>query len=420
MQNPIPDYLHEVLDALRDDTSGERASYIPELADADPDKFALAVTTAMGSTYTSGDAQDEFTIQSISKPFAYAAVIMDRGLSHVLEHIGVEPSGEAFNELSLEDGTNRPKNPMINAGAIAVHGLLVGEEATGAQRVDRVLELFSRLAGRQLSIDEEVFASELGTADHNLSMAHMLRKHKIIADDPHEVVSGYTRQCSILVTVADLSAMAATLANGGVQPCTGERIMDSAIAQQVMSVMAVAGMYDGAGDWLTRVGIPAKSGVAGGLVGVLPDQVGIGAFSPRLDSHGNSQRSRLAFERLSTDMGMHLFAPSPGRLDVIDVRRSGVRETFHLQGNVQFTAAAELLDLMAESDYGEEVHIDISRAFSFTDVARRMTLEGLRRLRDEGRRVFLHDPLQSLADPDLGDGTYPETAQVRDYRKISK
>ena len=185
--------------------------------------------------------------------------------------------------------------------------------------------------------------------------------------------------------------------------------MDEDTARQVMSVMAVAGMYDGAGDWLTRVGIPAKSGVAGGLVGVLPDQVGLSAFSPRLDSHGNSQRSRRAFERLSTDMGMHLFAPSPGRLDVIDVRRSGVRETFHLQGNVQFTAAAELLDLMAESDYGEEVHIDISRVFSFTDVARRMTLEGLRRLRDEGRRVFLHDPLQSLADPDLGDGTYPET-----------
>lgn len=409
MRNPIPDYLHEVLDTLREDTSGERASYIPELADADPDKLAIAVTTAMGSTYTAGDAQVEFTIQSISKPFAYAAAIMDRGLDRVMEHVGVEPSGEAFNELSLETGSNRPKNPMINAGAIAAHGLLAGSGASGEQRVDRVLELFSRLAGRQLGIDEKVFASELDTADHNLSMAHMLRKYGIIADDPHEVVAGYTRQCSILVTVADISAMAATLANGGVQPCTRERIMDAATARQVMSVMAVAGMYDGAGDWLTRIGIPAKSGVAGGLVGVLPDQVGIGAFSPRLDSHGNSQRAARAFERLSTDMGMHLLAPSPGRLDVIDVRREGSRETFLLQGNVQFTAAAELLDLMAASESGEEVRLDISRVFSFTAVARRMALEGLRRLRDEGRRVVLHDPLQSLADPDLGDGTYPET-----------
>ncbi|MFJ2471235.1 glutaminase [Glutamicibacter sp. NPDC087583] len=409
MKNPIPDYLHEVLDALRDDTSGQRAGYIPELADANPDFFALAVTTAMGSTYTAGDAGIEFTIQSISKPFAYAAAIMDRGLEHVLEHIGVEPSGEAFNELSLEDGTNRPKNPMINAGAIAAHGLMVGADATGEQRVDRALDLFSALAGRRLRIDEAVFNSELGTADHNLSMAHMLRKHGIIDDDPHEVVTGYTRQCSILVTVADLSAMAATLANGGVQPCTHERIMDEATARQVMSVMAVAGMYDGAGDWLTRVGIPAKSGVAGGLVGVLPDQVGIGAFSPRLDSHGNSQRARRAFERLSTDMGMHLLAPSHGPLDVIDVQRGGTRETFSLQGNVQFTAAAELLDIMSESRFDGDVHVDISRVFSFTDVARRMTLEGLRRLRNEGRRVFLHDPLQSLANPDLGDGTYPET-----------
>lgn len=408
MQNPIPDYLLEVLDALRDDTSGERAGYIPQLAVANPDLFALAVTTAMGSTYTAGDAQAEFSIQSISKPFAYAAAITDRGLERVLQSIGVEPSGEGFNELSLEEGTNRPQNPMINAGAIAAHGLLVGDKASSEQRVQRILDLFSRLAGRELSIDEEVFNSEMDTADHNLSMAHMLRKYQIIADDPHEVVTGYTRQCSILVTVEDLSAMSATLANGGVQPCTRERIIDPLVARQVMSVMAVAGMYDGAGDWLTRVGIPAKSGVSGGLVGVLPDQVGIGAFSPRLDVHGNSQRSRLAFERLSSDMGMHLLAPSHGRLDVVGTRREVTRETFSLQGNVQFTAAAELLDLMAESTFKGSVHVDVSRVFSFTDVARRMTLEGLRRVRNEGRRVFLDDPLQSLADPDLGDGTYPE------------
>ncbi|MCW4466803.1 glutaminase [Glutamicibacter sp. MNS18] len=409
MQTPIPDYLDELLDSLRGDTSGARAGYIPELANANPDLFAMAVTTATGSTYAAGDAQAEFSIQSISKPFAYAAAIMDRGLPTVLASIGVEPSGEAFNELSLEPGTNRPRNPMINAGAITAHGLLVGPDADPEARVDRALRLFSQLAGRQLRVDENVCVSELETADHNLAMAHMLRSYGILADDPHEVVTGYTRQCSILVTVTDLSMMAATLANGGVQPRTRERIMDPATARQVMSVMAVAGMYDGAGDWLTRVGIPAKSGVAGGLVGVLPDQVGIGAFSPRLDEHGNSQRAKRAFERLSSDMGMHLFAPSHGRLDVVGVQREGTREVFSLQGNVQFTAAAELLDLMAESTATGQVHVDISRVYSFTDVARRMTLEGLRRLRLDGRRVFLDDPLQALADPDLGDGTYPET-----------
>lgn len=408
MQTPVPDYLHEVLDTLREDTSGDTAQYIPELANADPTPFALSITTATGSTYCAGDTDTPFSIQSISKPFAYAAAIIDRGLDRVLESIGVEPSGEAFNELSLEDGTNRPKNPMINAGAIAAHSLLVGHDATGEARVQRVLDMFSSLAGRELQVDEDVYRSELVTADHNLSMAHMLRKYGILSDDAHEVVSGYTRQCSILVTVNDLSMMAATLANGGVQPVTREKIIDENTARQVMSVMAVAGMYDGAGDWLTRVGIPAKSGVSGGLVGVLPDQVGIAAFSPRLDSHGNSQRSRRAFERLSSDMDMHLFAPSHGRLDVVGVTLEGSREVFYLQGNVRFTAAAELLDLFSESTFDGAVHLDISRVHSFTSVARRMVLEAMRRLRNEGRQVFLNDPLQSLANPDLGDGTFPE------------
>ncbi|WP_313810554.1 glutaminase [Glutamicibacter sp.] len=408
MQTPIPDYLAEVLDKLRDDVSGATADYIPELANANPDQFALAITTATGGTYSAGDTNAEFSIQSISKPFAYAAAIMDRGLDRVIESIGVEPSGEAFNELSLDPETNRPKNPMINAGAIAAHGLLLGDKADPEERVARVLELFSRLAGRQLRIDDKVFQSELETADHNLAMAHMLKKYGILNDDPHEVVAGYTRQCSILVTVEDLSIMAATLANGGVQPRTRERILDADTARQVMSVMAVAGMYDGAGDWLTRVGIPAKSGVAGGLVGVLPDQVGIGAFSPRLDKHGNSQRARRAFEQLSKDMGMHLFAPSNGRLDVVDVKLETLKETFSLQGNVQFTAAAELLDLMEKSTAQNAVLLDVSGVYSFTDVARRMALEGLRRLRLDKRHVLLHDPWQVLADPHLGDGLYPE------------
>lgn len=408
MQTPIPDYLEEVLDSLRDDTSGATAGYIPELANANPDLFALSVTTATGGTYSAGDTQSEFSIQSISKPFAYAAAIMDRGLERVLESIGVEPSGEAFNELSLDPETNRPKNPMINAGAIAAHGLLLGENANPEERVDRTLKLFSRLAGRDLSIDETVFQSEMETADHNLAMAHMLKKYGILTDPPHEVVTGYTRQCAILVTVEDLSMMAATLANGGVQPRTRERILDSDTARQVMSVMAVAGMYDGAGDWLTRVGIPAKSGVAGGLVGVLPDQVGIGAFSPRLDKHGNSQRARRAFEQLSKDMGMHLFTPSNGRLDVVDVKLETLKETFTLQGNVHFTTAAELLDLMEKSTARNAALLDVSSVNSFTEVARRMALEGLRRLKLDGREVLLHDPWQVLGEPNLGEHIYPK------------
>jgi glutaminase len=169
-------------------------------------------------------------------------------------------------------------------------------------------------------------------------------------------------------------------------------------------------MYDAAGDWLTRVGIPAKSGVAGGIVGVLPDRVGIGTFSPRLDSFGNSQRGRRAFERLSQDMGMHLFSADRGRVDAVDVSESPGTVTFALQGNVQVTAASELLDLMAESDGAADVVLDVTKVHSFSDLGRRMSLEGLRRLRLDGRRVALRDPSGVLPDPDLGDGTYPDAS----------
>ncbi|MFE9681982.1 glutaminase [Streptomyces sp. NPDC006285] len=408
MKTPVPDYLDEVLDSLRDDTRGANADYIPELAEADPDRFGMALTTTLGRTYAAGDADTEFSIQSISKPFAYAAAIIDRGLDRVLDAVGVEPSGEAFNELSLEGDTHRPKNPMINAGAITTHALLVGAEAGQDDRVDRAVTFFSRLAGRDLRVDERVCTSELASAHRNLALAYMLRTYGILDGDVPSVVEGYTRQCSILVSVRDLSVMAATLATGGVQPVTGERVMDPAIAQHVMAVMAAAGMYDAAGDWLTRVGIPAKSGVAGGIVGVLPDRVGIGTFSPRLDSHGNSQRGRLVFERLSQDMGMHLFSADRGRLDAVDVSESRGTVTFTLQGNIQLTAASELLDLMADSNDSADVVLDVTRVHSFSDLGRRMSLEGLRRLRLDGRRVAVRDPSGVLPDPDLGDGSYPD------------
>ena len=410
MRSPIPDYLDEVLGTLRDDNGGEVADYIPELAAADPNRFGLALTTTSGSTYSAGDAEVEFTIQSISKAFAYAAALIDRGLDRVLESVDVEPSGEAFNELSLDGQTNLPKNPMINAGAITTHALLVSEEAGETERVERVRDFFSRLAGRELSIDEDVFASEMEHADRNLAIGHMLRNYGIVHGRVAGIVEGYTRQCSILVTARDLSRMAATLANGGVQPVTGERLMEPWVTRQVMSVMAGSGMYDDAGEWLTRVGIPAKSGVAGGMMGALPDQVGLAAFSPRLNQHGNSVRGRLAFEYLSESMGMHLLSTERGRLDSVRVRREGGDVWIGLQGNVRFTAATEVLDLMESLDESERstVHLDVARVHSFTDVGRRMTLEGLRRLRLDGCRVLLHDPGDVLPDPDLGDGSYPE------------
>ncbi|MEV1292116.1 glutaminase [Pseudonocardia sp. NPDC049635] len=409
MRTPVPEYLAEVLDGVAADRSGAVADYIPDLAAADPEVLGVAVTTVAGRTYAAGDADVEFSIQSISKPFAYAAALADRGTEVVDATVGVEPSGEAFDELSLEGGTHRPKNPMINAGAIAVHHLLRGPDATGAARVDRVLEFFSELAGRRLSIDESVYRSEMDTADRNLAIAHMLRNYRVLDAPAAEVVDGYTRQCAVLVTVRDLAVMGATLANAGVHPVTGRRVVPAAVARRTLSVMAGSGMYDGAGDWLVRVGIPAKSGVAGGLLGALPGQLGLATVSPRLDAHGNSVRGVAICERLSRDMGMHLMEAEPyGATVVRGTRVDGDATVVALQGVVQFAGAETVLDRLAAEPIGtREVVLDLARVDRFSDVGRRMVLEGLRRLAGDGHVVAVVDPDGVLPDPDLGDGTRP-------------
>ncbi|GAB36781.1 glutaminase [Gordonia otitidis] len=410
MHSPVRDYLTEVLDSLADDDGGAVADYIPELATADPDRCAIALTTVDGRTYSVGDDEVEFSIQSISKPFAYAAALADRGFETVSATVGVEPSGEAFNELSLEGDTCRPRNPMINAGAIATHGLLVGADATEEARVERARSFFSTLAGRELRIDEAVYESEIDSADRNLAIAHMLRNYGIITATPHEIVDGYTRQCSVLVTARDLAMMGACLSNGGIHPTTHERVVDRRVARQVMSVMAGCGMYDGAGEWLTTVGIPAKSGVAGGLLGTLPGQCGIAVFSPRLDEHGNSVRGVAAFRRLSNDMNMHLVDAEPYGTTVL--RNVVVAEdttTFQIQGVIQFSGAEYILDALdSDETTTPTVIFDVSQVSHFSDVGRRMVLEGMRRVRLDGRRVVLIDPDDALPDPDLGDGTYPD------------
>lgn len=407
MKNPIPDYLDEVISGVRDDSQGNVADYIPQLAAANPDVLAIAVTTVHGKTYSAGDSNELFSIQSISKPFAYAAALIDRGFERIDLTVDVEPSGEAFNELSLEGETHRPKNAMINAGAIAIHSLVGSEGCSGESRVQRLLGFFSSLAGRELETDEEVCQSEFEHADRNFAIGHMLRNYNLIDGDVHETVLGYTKQCSILVSVRDLSMMTATLAAGGVQPQTGERLMSPEVARQVMSVMAGAGMYDSAGDWLTKVGIPAKSGVSGGMVGVLPNQVGISAFSPRLDTHGNSQRGRRIFERLSADMGMHLFNVDPSNDKSVVKELTDDGAVFHLHGTVQFLTASNLLYQMTDSESLGGATLDISRVDSFSDVGRRMTLEGMRRLHQDGSAIRLYDPEGKLPDPDFGNGEYP-------------
>ncbi|MEU5328908.1 glutaminase [Streptomyces parvus] len=410
MRSIISDYLTEALGAVQPDASGELAGYIPELAAADPDRLSTAFVMIDGQVYGAGDIDAEFTIQSISKPFVYALALADRGFDSVLAKVGVEPSGEAFNEISLESDTGRPRNPMINAGAITVHSLLGTEGLNAAERVQRVVDGLSAFAGRRLRTDEAVYASEMEHAHRNLAIAHMLRGHRILVEDARAVVDGYTRQCSVLVSTRDLAMMAATLANRGMNPLSGEQVVPEPVVRQVLSVMFSCGMYDAAGDWGTQVGIPAKSGVAGGLIGALPGQIGIAAFSPRLDSHGNSVRGVSLFERFSSDMGLHVMeVPATARatLRTSQVVGSGPHalRALQLQGAIGFAGAERIVREAVDTSYAETgVTLDLTRVHSIDDVARRMLLEVMRRLTLDGHEVYLVDPDSVMPAPDPGDG----------------
>ena len=295
------DQLHERFTSL---DSGTVADYIPELFKADPEWFGIAIVTVDGHVYQSGDTYQPFSIQSISKAFTYGIALEDKGEDNVSARIDVEPSGEAFNSISLEPDTGRPRNPMINAGAIVATSLVDGDDGTA--RIKRILEKFARYAGRDLDIDEAIYHSEKSTGHRNRAIAHLLRNYNILENDPEDPLDAYFRQCSILVTARDLALMGATLANDGVNPVTGVRALDSAKVPRVLSVMATCGMYDYSGNWIYNVGMPAKSGVGGGVVAVLPGQLGLAVFSPRLDAKGNSVRGIAVCEALSADFGLHM------------------------------------------------------------------------------------------------------------------
>ncbi|MBB5490504.1 MAG: glutaminase [Nocardiopsis sp. BM-2018] len=401
MRSPILDYLDAIVEQTGHIDSGAPADYIPELAAADPNRVAVALCTVNGTVYAVGDADHEFSIQSMSKPFAYALAIEDHGLDYVLERVGVEPSGEAFNELSLDPETGRPRNPMINAGAIATHALVRRDERPA---VERILALFSDLAQRPVEIDEGLAASELATGDRNLGIAYLLHASRRLAGEPSASVEGYIRQCSANVTVRDLALMASTLANGGVQPNTGRRLFSRRTTRQVLSVMASCGMYDAAGDWFTSVGIPAKSGVAGGIIGVLPGQVGVAVFSPRLDGHGNSARGVAMMERLSEDMGLHLMeAGRPARSSLREVRKEVLEgepaTVYVLQGDMVLSSIEALVhELVGNQPSTGLVVFDMSRVAEVLPVARRTSSAMAAKLIDAGHRIILVDPEETVPE----------------------
>ena len=296
---PIQDALDEVLAEARGITSGEVASYIPQLATADPDQVGIALVGVFGRTFEAGDARAPFTIQSVSKPFVYALALERLGIDGVLERVGVEPSGEPFNAISLDAESGRPMNPMINAGAIVVASLVPDED---------IVSGLAAFAGHPLDVDDAVFESELETGHRNRALAHLALAAGVLGSTVEEATESYFRQCSLIVSALDVATMAATLANAGRNPITGEQVVSEVVARWTCAVMASCGMYDASGDWLARVGLPAKSGVGGGIVAVDPGVFGVGTFSAPLDGQGNSVRGRAMLTSLSTRYGLHAFA----------------------------------------------------------------------------------------------------------------
>ena len=418
MKTPVPDYLQHVLAQCDSNQHGALADYIPELAQADPNKLALALSTVDGTIYSTGDDDVEFTIQSMSKPFAYALAIRHLGLEAVLEKVGVEPSGEAFNQIALDKNNNLPKNPMINSGAITTHSLLPHEpEISRAEHLRRFL---SELAERELSFDNAVYGSEVKTAFRNMSIGYMLRTVGVLKEDPEEIVNGYIQQCAIKVTVKDLAKMASVLANGGVQASTGKRILSRAVVRQVVSVMMTCGMYDAAGDWLTTVGIPAKSGVAGGIFGALPGQVGIAVFSPKLDVHGNSVRGIEIFERLSGDMGLHVMEGTPSAQTIVQRRYVlGTKQNivvYELRGVLQFTESEMLLRILQDEPVENTcIVLDITNISLIHEVGARMLFEGVDRLIEDGHKVYVIDSEKLLEQKHSHQG---HPVVIRDELKV--
>jgi len=285
------------------ETGGAVADYIPELGKADPDHFGISLATIDGHVYEVGDTRVAFTIQSMSKPFVFALALDTLGAARVESAIGVEPSGDPFNSIRL-NADNHPFNPMVNAGAIACSGLI--HEAKGDGAFEYIREALGRFAGRELGVDEAVYGSESTTGDRNRAIGYLLRNSGVIFDDVGAVLEVYFRQCSILVTARDIAVMAATLANRGINPVTDEQVMTPYAISRALSVMTSSGMYDYAGEWIYRVGIPAKSGVGGGILAALPARLGLGSYSPRLDRHGNSVRGIKVCEALSAHYDLHM------------------------------------------------------------------------------------------------------------------
>lgn len=285
---------------------GKVADYIPALAAYSPDNFAIAIVTADGKVYATGDSDKSFPLESISKVFTLALVMEQRGSDEVLAKLGANATGLPFNSaLAVELNPGEPQNPLVNAGAISTVSLVKAENKT--ERWHRILNNLSAYADANLTVNEPVFASEMATNQHNQALAQLMLSYDVFYGDPREAVEIYTRECSVDVNVIQLAKMGAVLANQGRSPFNGKQLLNAKYVPQVLAEMAIAGLYDGSGKWLYTAGIPAKSGVSGGMVAVVPGKFAIAVYSPPLDRAGNSVRGQKVIRHIADATRASLF-----------------------------------------------------------------------------------------------------------------
>jgi glutaminase len=302
--------LAEAHERFKSNTEGEISQVYPALAAVPGELFGICVAGNKGAVYSVGDAEHEFTIMSVSKPFVFALVCEALGPAQAREKLGVNSTGLPFDSLcAVERGDDGRTNPMVNPGAIAATSLVPG--ATAEEKWRFIRDGLSRFAGRTLSLNDEVFASASETNHRNQSISRLLQASGRIFFDPAETVDLYTRQCSLNVSAKDLAVMGAVLADGGVNPFTHTRVIDASSCRYALAVMATAGFYETSGDWLYDIGLPGKSGISGGIVAVSPGKGGLGAFAPLVDKAGNSVKGQLAARFLSEALGLNLFASRP-------------------------------------------------------------------------------------------------------------
>lgn len=322
MISPILKALNEIFERHKDNFQGALPTYIPELAKANPSDFGICIATVDGMFYEVGCTQKQFSMQSISKIFTYGLALSDQGEEEVLKRVGVEPSGDAFNSIVFDEKSCRPFNPMVNAGAIATTALIKGDNLN--ERLQRILQMFGRFAGHELKIDQKIYLSEKLTGHRNRAIAYLELNSKMIEEPIEDHLNLYFLQCSVLVNSRDLAIMGATLANNGINPITGVQAERPEHIRHILSIMQSCGMYNFSGEWTFRVGLPAKSGVSGGIMAVVPGYLGIGIYSPLLDSRGNSERGIHVCEDLSKNFDLHLFVSHPPLRSVIRRNYSGI------------------------------------------------------------------------------------------------